>query len=121
MTEAEARFFQAGRKTGRISFFRSGLCVKCGGEVIKQKLYCSKRCYMETWEAKAVAEKLVGSEVQLETKAGSIRQGRLTGITWHELKVSGHEVKWPKGVILNGDRNDEIDWDQLNWINSDVI
>lgn len=93
MTKPELEFFKIRRESGTISYFRTGVCLRCEGEVIKGKLYCSKACYMQPWEARAIAEKVVGSEVQLETKAGSIRQGRITQVTWHTAKISGHEVK----------------------------
>ncbi len=121
MTKPEAEYFRIRRDSGAISFFRTGVCLRCGGELIKGKLYCSKGCYMEQWEARAIAEKIVGSEAQLETKAGSIRQGRVTQVTWHTAKISGHEVKWPKGVILDGDKSDEIEWVQLVWLNSNAV
>lgn len=121
MTEAEASFFKLARESGRLSFFRISLCIRCEGETAKGKLYCSKRCAMQPWDVKPAVDRIVNTDVTLETKAGSIRQGRLTQVTWDETKISGHLVLSPKGVVLNGDVNDEIEWRQINWINSDAL
>ena len=66
----------------------------------------------------AVVKKLINTKVDLETKDGSRRSGKLTSVTWHSMLVDGSEVRWPKGVCMNGDKNDEISWDRLSWINS---
>lgn len=66
----------------------------------------------------ATIAKLTDADVTLETKDGSRREGRLTAVTWHTLQVDGQEVRWPKGVVMNGDRNDEIPWERLAWIKS---
>ena len=117
MTKSERIAFKAMRKDGRISFFRTGICIVCEAEVPKGKLYCSEDC-MNDSGLEAVVKKLVNSQVDLETKDGSLRSGKITGVTWYSLTVDGNEVRWPKGVQMNGDRNDEIPWDRLKWVNS---
>ena len=117
MTKAERAAFKTMRKDGRISFFRTGSCKVCKTEVMKGKTYCSEDC-MNTNSVEAVAEKLINTKVDLETKDGSRRTGKLTGVSWHSVLIDGVEVRWPKGIYMNGDRNDEIPWGRLSWINS---
>ena len=60
---------------------------------------------------------LIGKEVELETKDGSARHGTLTGAPMESI-IIGYDTafEWPRGVILNGDKTDEIAWSQLAWI-----
>ncbi len=64
---------------------------------------------------------LIGKEVKLETKDGSARHGKLTAVPMDSIFI-GYDTKfeWPRGVVLNGDKTDEIAWSQLAWINSAV-
>lgn len=64
----------------------------------------------------AELEGLTGIVIDLETTDGCTRTGELTGITWRSVKVQGVMLKWPRGLILNGDPNDELPWDQLLWV-----
>lgn len=73
---------------------------------------------MNNSSIEAVVAKLIDTKVDLETKDGSRRSGKLTGVTWNSLRVDGVEIRWPKGVVMNGDKNDEIPWTRLSWINS---
>lgn len=117
MSNAEQVAFKAMRKDGQISFFRTGVCSVCKAEVPKGKLYCSEAC-MNNNSIEAVVAKLVDTNVDLETKDGSRRSGKVTAVTWLSVLVDGVEARWPKGVVMNGDKNDEIPWDRLSWINS---
>ena len=117
MSRAEQVAFETMRNNGRISFFRIGSCKVCKAEVPKGKLYCSEDC-MNNNSIEAVVAKLIDKNVDLETKDGSRRSGKLTGVTWNSLNVDGVEVRWPKGVVMNGDKNDEIPWTRLSWVNS---
>lgn len=60
---------------------------------------------------------LIGKEVRLETKDGSARHGKLTHVPMDSI-IIGYDTKfeWPRGVILGGDKTDEIAWSQLAWI-----
>ena len=117
MTPAEREVFKRLRRQGEISFFRTAKCKRCDNEILKGKLFCSEECAMlETFNVESVAKGLIGQRIELETKDGSARRGRLTDITWSTLLVDDKEVRWPHGVILNGDKIDEIPWGQLAWI-----
>ncbi len=61
---------------------------------------------------------LIGKKVALETKDGSRRKGTLTAVPMDSVFI-GYDTKfeWPRGVILNGDKTDEIAWSQLKLIN----
>ncbi len=61
---------------------------------------------------------LIGKVVALETKDGSRRKGKLTEVPMDSVFI-GYDTKfeWPRGVILNGDKTDEIAWSQLKLIN----
>ena len=60
---------------------------------------------------------LVGKHISLETKDGSARKGKLTGVTMNTIIIGyDNEYEWPRGVILNGDKTDEIDWSLIKWI-----
>lgn len=115
MSNAERLEFDKMRRRGLISFFRTATCQICQAEVLKGKTYCSKRCMMDN-SIEAVVSKLTDAKVTLETKDGSRREGTLTAVTWFTLRVDGNEVRWPKGIVMNGDNNDEIPWDRLAWI-----
>ena len=52
----------------------------------------------------------------LETKDGSRRDGQLTDVVWSSFPINGEDARWPRGVIMNKDKNDEIPWDRLAWI-----
>lgn len=117
MTRVERAAFKTMRGDGRISFFRTAACSVCKAEVPKGKLYCSEEC-MNNNSIEAVVAKLIDTKVDLETKDGSRRTGNLTGVTWHSIMIDGAEVRWPKGVVMNGDTNDEIPWIRLSWINA---
>lgn len=60
---------------------------------------------------------LIGKKVRLETKDGSVRNGTLTHVPMSSI-VIGYDTKfeWPRGVILDADKTDEISWAQLAWI-----
>ena len=117
MTKTEAATFKTMRENNQIGFFRTGVCRVCKSEVPKGKLFCSEDC-MNNNSVEAVVAKILDTDVDLETKDGSRRSGKLTGVTWRSMLVDGAEVRWPKGVIMNGDKNDEIPWDRLAWINA---
>ncbi|KKN67583.1 hypothetical protein LCGC14_0460380 [marine sediment metagenome] len=60
---------------------------------------------------------LIGKEVKLETKDGSARHGTLTDVPMESIIIGDDTAfVWPRGVILNGDKTDEIAWSQLAWI-----
>lgn len=60
---------------------------------------------------------LVGKEIVLETKDGSRRHGVLTDAPMNKTIIGyDTEYEWPRGVILAGDKTDEISWAQLAWI-----
>lgn len=115
MSNAEVLEFKRLRHAGQLSFFRVGACKVCKADLLKGKTYCSQRCFMDH-SIEATCNKLVDEQIKLETKDGTQRNGRLSAFTWHTVKVDGNEVRWPKGIILNGDRNDEIPWERLAWI-----
>lgn len=117
MSRPERDAFKKMRDDGRISFFRTGACRVCQAEVPKGKLFCSEDC-MTNNSMEATVAKLIDATVDLETKDGSRRSGKLTAVTWNSLLVDGIAVRWPKGVIMNGDKTDEIPWDRLSWINA---
>lgn len=117
MSNAENAHFKMAREQGLITFFRTAACRVCRAEVLKGKTYCSKRCKMDT-SIEAVVAKITDTDVILETKDGSRREGRLTAVTWNAFPVNDEEVRWPRGVVMNGDKNDEILWERLAWIKS---
>lgn len=76
---------------------------------------------METWTVEAVASAMIGSKIVLETKDGCRRTGTLTEVAWCDVLVNGNKVVWPRGLILNGDKTDEIPWERLAWVSSDAL
>ncbi|KKM94496.1 hypothetical protein LCGC14_1197780 [marine sediment metagenome] len=134
MTAAERDTFKMLRATNRLSFFRVQRCGLCDTDVPRPKLYCSKEHMMEhvenmqagedgTETSEPVADNivrvvraLIGKRIALETKDGSRRNGELTDVTWDKVKVDGHDVIWPHGLILNGERADEVNWEWLAWV-----
>jgi hypothetical protein len=50
----------------------------------------------------------VGRFIHLETRDGSVREGKLTGFTLRSFKLNGEDVDWPTHLELNGDPHDLI-------------
>lgn len=50
----------------------------------------------------------IGHYVNLETKAGAYRQGKLTAYRCRSFVINGVEVEWPTAIELNGDSSDVI-------------
>lgn len=50
-TSAEMASFKQLREDGALSFFRSGVCAKCGIEIPKSKTHCSEACFAPEPEA----------------------------------------------------------------------
>ena len=115
MSNAERLEFEKMQRGGRITFFRTAICRICRTEVLKGKTYCSKRCKMDK-SIEATITRITDERVTLETKDGSRREGLVTNVMMHSLMVDGEEVFWPRGIVLNRDKNDEIPWDRLAWI-----
>lgn len=55
----------------------------------------------------------IGRHVHLETGDGGLREGRLTGIAWHEMEINGEAREYPKRFELNGDPTDFVDFDAV--------
>jgi hypothetical protein len=120
-TKAERDTFAALRRSGRLSFFRVGMCEICGNEVIKGKKFCSAECYRkrkghrmnDEWTWDIDLEPLVGCHAHLETMDGIRREGRISAVRTKSLVIDGEEVTFPASFELNGDPMDEVDLDRL--------
>lgn len=61
----------------------------------------------------------VGRFIHLETKAGGVREGKLTGFELRTFKLNGEDVDWVTHVQLNGDPNDLIKLEMISSLTID--
>lgn len=115
--------FRKRRESGAESMFGSAQCPGCGGEMPRGFDYCSGACQTKVevtmpelakYEEKLV--QLIGKRVRLETKAGSVFHGKLTGIDATPLFINGTAYKLPAVVVLDNDGEKSAEVSQLKLI-----
>ena len=61
----------------------------------------------------------VGRYMRLETTDGVTREGKITGFTYRSFKLNGSEADLPTEVEVNGDPNDRIPLDRIEFMDID--
>lgn len=60
---------------------------------------------------------LLGKFARVETLDGSVREGKITGVYDWPIEVNGETELISKGIELNGDRSDTIDFFAIRRMN----
>lgn len=58
----------------------------------------------------------IGEFMRLETTDGVSREGKITGYTTRKFKLNGKVVELPTEVEVNGDPNDRIPLDRIEFM-----
>ncbi len=65
------------------------------------------------WKWEIHLDEMVGKFVHLETRDGSIREGKLTGIETYDLEINNSTYRVPMCFQINGDALDTISFQQI--------
>lgn len=123
MSVSELEAFDRHREIGLITVFRVGNCKVCNREILKGKIYCSRKCKedlqqrrekaMSEWVWEIELESLFGLPVIIETLDGIYLQGELTGVEYGKFEFLDEEVRYPTAFILDDDPEKKADVQRL--------